>query len=213
MIKFIISIAVLLSGMLAFAQSDRYMAAMQKNVSMVNHAYSPDTLQMLSNNFQRIAETEKSQWLPYYYAAYCQAMRAFMETDMTQVDGIADQGDIFAEKADSISPNNAEIYCVRSMVASARIKVDPMTRGQQFGAKSAEYLQTAESLDPSDPRIYFLEGEGKFYTPANYGGGKAVAKPLLEKAVQLYATYKPKSDIDPNWGESYAKTMLAQCSK
>ncbi len=211
--KLLLASVILLSGIPVLAQSARYQAAMEKNVAILNGTANMDTLQMLSNNFERIAETEQNQWLPYYYASYCQSMMAFMETDMTRVDGLADQADQLAAKADSLAPNNSEIYCIKSMAASARIKVDPMSRGQQYGTISGQDLQTAETLDPTNPRVYFLEGEGKFYTPANYGGGKAVAKPLLEKAVALYGTFKPKTDIDPNWGAAYTKMLLAQASQ
>ncbi|HVB04302.1 MAG TPA: hypothetical protein VNE41_11350 [Chitinophagaceae bacterium] len=197
----------------ATAQSSRYIAAMEENVAPLDSVSSMDSLQILSNNFQRIAEAEKSAWLPYYYAGYCQALIAYMEMDMNKVDGYADQAAIFAAKADSLSPNNSEVLCLKSMVASARIKVDPMTRGMQYGMQSGQDLQKAETLDPANPRVYLLEGEGKFYTPAAYGGGKAAAKPLLQEAVDKYGSFKPKSDIDPRWGEAQATQLLAQCSQ
>lgn len=211
--KWILCLAISGLSMPVFAQSDRYMAAMEKNVALVNNTSSSDSLQMLSNNFQRIAETERTQWLPYYYAGFCQAMIAFQETDMSKVDGYADQAESFVQKADSLSPNNSEIVCLKSMVASSRIKVDPASRGQQYGMESGEDLQTAQGLDPSNPRVYFLQGESKFYTPANYGGGKDAAKPLFQKALEKYASFKPKSDIDPSWGEAYTRMLLAECNQ
>jgi hypothetical protein len=35
----------------------------------------------LANNFERIATAEKNQWLPYYYAAFCQVNLGFIEKD------------------------------------------------------------------------------------------------------------------------------------
>ncbi|MEJ7671851.1 MAG: hypothetical protein WKF59_03885 [Chitinophagaceae bacterium] len=55
----------------------------------------------LANNFERIADAEKTQWLPYYYAAYCNVMNAFMEQDKTKVDAIADKAEELITKAET----------------------------------------------------------------------------------------------------------------
>jgi hypothetical protein len=47
--------------------------------------------------------------------------------------------------------------------------------------------------------------------PEQFGGGKDVAKPILEKAVSLFKTFKPASSFHPTWGEADALKTLAQC--
>ncbi len=47
----------------------------------------------MANNFTRIADAEKTQWLPYYYAAYCYTMDALREQDVSKKDAIADKAD------------------------------------------------------------------------------------------------------------------------
>jgi hypothetical protein len=65
-------------------------------------------------------------------------------------------------------------------------------------------------LDPNNPRLYYLEGAGIFGTPEQYGGGKAKAKPVLEKAVALFKSEQHKP-LHPHWGQKQAEDMLAQC--
>ena len=52
-----------------FAQSEKYTKAMEALVPAVDTIRSHDALITLSNSFERIAIAEKTQWLPFYYAA------------------------------------------------------------------------------------------------------------------------------------------------
>ena len=55
-----------------------------------------------------------------------------------------------------------------------------------------------------------LEGQDKFFTPEQFGGSKAEAKVLFEKSIQLFASNKPKSSIDPHWGLGSVQYFLSQ---
>ncbi|MBE7173560.1 MAG: hypothetical protein INR73_23510 [Williamsia sp.] len=196
-----------------FAQSDKYKAAMQKNISQLDSAITKNTLGELSNNFERIGEVEKTQWLPYYYAAYCTVMNAYMQQDKSKVDPMADKADALVSKAAGLyGKESSEIYVIRSMIASSRMMVDPQSRWQQYGQASTENINKAKSLDPGNPRPVYLEGQAKFYTPEAFGGGKAPAKELFTKALQLFDTFKPQSELDPTWGKMSAQYFLAQCN-
>jgi cytochrome c-type biogenesis protein CcmH/NrfG len=80
----------------------------------------------------------------------------------------------------------------------------------QYGAKAQEALETAKKLNPENPRIFLLEGEDKFYTPEQFGGSKTEAKKLFEEALKKYDSFKPASDIDPNWGKNMVAYFLNQ---
>lgn len=196
----------------SFSQNNsKYMDAMKRNVSMLDTAQSATSLQMLTNSFERIGNAEKDKWLPYYYAAYATTRMSYLEQDKTLVDGILDKAQQFIDKADTLQPNNSEIYTVKSFVLSARIMVNPMSRGAQYGPQSGMMLEKATQLDPENPRPYMLKGTGAFYTPPAFGGGKDKAAPLLETSLEKYKTFKPADEISPNWGEGMAKSMLEQC--
>jgi len=53
----------------SFAQSDKYTKAMEALVPSIDTTRSYDGLITLANSFERIANAEKTQWLPFYYAA------------------------------------------------------------------------------------------------------------------------------------------------
>jgi hypothetical protein len=47
--------------------------------------------------------------------------------------------------------------------------------------------------------------------PEAFGGGKAVAKKLFEKSVELFENFKPASALHPSWGKEQAAQLLAAC--
>jgi hypothetical protein len=194
------------------AQNPKYISAMEKNIAILDTTRDAGKLQNLANSFERIAGAEKSEWLPNYYTAYCYANMTYsVKGDM--IDTYCDKADMFIKKADSISPNNSEIYTLKAQIASARIGVNPMSRGQKFGMLSAELREKAKDLDKTNPRPFYLEGTSLFYTPPMFGGGKDKAKPAFEKALLLYETFKPASSISPNWGKRSAEYFLKKCDE
>jgi hypothetical protein len=194
------------------AQSAQYEGAMKKQIAILDDttSYNPAKLQELANTFERIAAAEKTQWLPYYYAAYCNVMTAFMTNDGAKKDEFADKAKADIDQADGISPKNDEVYCIKSLIASSRIAVDPQSRGQQYGMEAVTMQEEAAKLDPENPRVYMLQGQSLFYTPEQFGGSKSGAKAKFQVALQKFAAEKTAGTIQPHWGESYTKQLLAQ---
>lgn len=209
--KTILLVTALVISAACLAQNEKYIKAMKTNIDQLDTALIKGNLAELSNNFERIAEAEKTQWLPYYYASYATVMNAFMEKDKSKTDGIADKAEQLIKKAEELAgEENSEICVIKSMIASSHMMVDPQTRWQQYGQTSSSYIAKAKTLNPANPRPVFLEGQAKFYTPEAFGGGKAPAKELLQKALQMFDTFKPESELHPNWGKASTQYFIAQ---
>jgi hypothetical protein len=210
LIVFVIAIS---ATLVLRAQNEKYLSAMKSNIVQLDSAYDGARLQELANNFERIAEAEKTQWLPYYYAAYCKVMNSFMEQDKSKTDAIADKADQLIKKAEEINGGeNSETCVIKSMIASSHLMVDPQTRWMQYGQSSSLEITKAKTLDPSNPRPVYLEGQSKFFTPEQFGGGKPQAKELFLKALQMFDQFKPNSELHPTWGKSATNYFLAQCN-
>jgi hypothetical protein len=196
------------SAFMSFGQSDKYIAAMNKNMSAFDSAKTTADLQAVSNTFERIGDAEKTQWLPYYYAGLALSTSGW--NDM-KIDKDANSARINAlcDKAEALD-KNSEIYVLRNMSATQQMMVDPQTRWQTYGAEGNKDLQIAIQLNPDNPRIYYLQGESMMGTPVAFGGGKDKAKPLFEKSIALFKTDKPKP-LWPNWGLARAQEQLAKC--
>ncbi len=210
--KVFLSTIVLLVAVVVFAQSEKFTTAMKKNLAAMDSSFkNPTDLLTLGNNFERIAMAEKAQWLPYYYAAFCQVNYGFIQQDKIKTDGYADKAAELITKADSLSPNNSEISCIKSMIASCHMMVDPMTRWQEYGQESAGNLEASVQQDPNNPRPYFLKGQGLKFTPEQFGGGCKTAKPELQTALDKFNTFKPASELHPNWGKQQVENLLKDC--
>lgn len=194
-----------------FAQSDKYLNAMKTNIVLLDSMMANKNSMELANNFERIANAEKSQWLPYYYTAYCTVINAYTETDNSKKDAIADKAQQLINKADSLlGKENSETDVIKSMIATSHMMVDPQSRYMTYGTAANDYIQKSESLDPTNPRPVLLKAENTFYTPTTFGGGKDAAKPLFDKASELYMTFKPENDLAPNWGKTSLDYFMSQ---
>ena len=194
-----------------YGAGPEYQQAMKTSIAALDSVVVPQQYMQLANNFTRIANVESAEWLPDYYAAYCFAMSVFTSHDKKNIDTYLDQADLLIKKADSISPDNSEIITVKGLISSARIMADPMSRGKKYGTLANQQYKQAEKLDSLNPRPVLLEGQGLFYTPKMFGGGKDKAKPVIEKALVKYNLFKPANDIAPHWGRKMAEDMLKQC--
>ena len=94
------------------APSEKYVKAMEALVPAVDTTHSMEGLTDLANSFERIANAEKTQWLPFYYAALCHINKANMYFQMQQTDKIDPLMDIaepLLKKAEELEKNNSEI--------------------------------------------------------------------------------------------------------
>lgn len=209
--KLLFVFAALSLSVAAMAQSEKYTAAMTAKIAELGSAKSADDFLASSAAFERIAEAEKYQWLPYYYAAYTQCLYALLKNDAPNNDQYADKIDALVAKADALAPANSEISVVKSIVATIRMIVNPMQRYQMYGPAIEKALTEAKEQDPNNPRPYFIQGQNLRYTPEQFGGGCVSAKPILEEAVKKFASFKPASELHPNWGQKQVEELIAGC--
>jgi len=135
-------------------------------------------------------------------------------------DSVNSRKDIYLDKAfkfiglaDSLMPNNSEIYTLKGMISQARMQIDPMNRWQKYGADATANLTKAMQIDTLNPRPEYLIGVGTFYTPQQFGGGPTAAKPILEKSLAKYEKFIPESEIAPNWGKGQLEEILNQINQ
>ena len=206
--KVILSFVLLMSASGLFAQNEKYQKSMASNIALLDSAKTPQDLTAVAAAFERIGDAEKTQWLPYYYAGLALTRGGWMDQKLDK-DKNAEQIKALCNKAEAID-KNSEIYSILNIAATQQMMVDPQQRWQTNGAEAAKDLQQGMQLDPNNPRLYYLQGMTLFNTPEQFGGGKAKAKPVFEKAVALYKTEQAKP-LYPHWGQAQAEEMLAKC--
>jgi hypothetical protein len=206
--KKLITIIVLLASLSGLAQSDRYAATMQKNLVQFDSAKTTAEFQALSAAFERIGDAEKTQWLPYYYAGLALTMPGWTDTKLDK-DVNSAKIKALCDKADAIA-KSSEVFEIRNMAATQQMMIDPQNRWMSYGQEAGTALTKGMEINPNNPRLYYLQGMSLFNTPEAFGGGKAKAKPVFEKAVSLFKSEEVKP-LYPKWGQKQAEEMLAQC--
>ncbi len=196
-----------ISPFIGVSQSATYKENLKKDIALFESAKTASDFIYAANCFEKLAITEKKEWLAFYYAGLCDALAAF-EKQNKDIDTYCDKADAFARKADSLSKNNSEIAVLKSMIAAARINVNKAQRGQKFGLMASKFAAEALKLDETNPRAHFVKGKAILNTPPTLGGGEKKAKPIFESVLEKMKTYKSDSNLYPSWGREEAEKEL-----
>jgi hypothetical protein len=209
--KTFISIAtVLVLHMAAYAQT------LQSAVAQLEKATTATAFQQLATQFEQLANSTPNNWLPWYYAAYCNAKTGWLyQDDGERIEPFADKADQQIARALSLLDTTkqkkelSEIYVVKSIINRDRVFINPMTYGRKYGPDAAKYVQLALKSDPANGRALYLAGWEKYVTPKMWGGDKKKAKELLQQAKQ-HLNAQTNTDLNPHWGQQETEELLGK---
>src|ERR1700676_3143728 len=127
-------------GVSFFAKAqDGYEQVMHAIVARLDKAVTVGDYQALAADFKTIADREKMQWLPYYYAGFCNAKTAWLyEDDGEKIEPYANLAEEEIKKARALldtatqKKELSEVYCVFSMTNRAMVFINPQTYGRQY---------------------------------------------------------------------------------
>ena len=187
---------------------------LQAAVTKLDKATTPKEYQQLATEFAGLAAQQKTNWLTWYYAAFCNAKIGWLyENDGEKIEPFANEAATQIKQALSLldtatqKKELSEVYCVLSMVNRAKVFINPMTYGRQYGPVAGQYLQRAKKANPDNPRAIYLEGWEKYATPKMWGGDKKKAKELLEQALQQLNAQAATGN-SPHWGKQEVEALL-----
>ena len=195
----------------AAAAPDAYTAAMLDIIAAQAAAKTPAEVQATLAPLERVAAAAPAAWEPRYYQARACLKMGFAGTDGDAQDRLFDQAQAAIDQALKLkNADRSELLVLQAYVLQGRIMVSPMLRGPRFTGQVQEALGEAKALNPNNPRVFVLLGNDLYFRPAMFGGGAEKAKPLYEKAVALFAAFKPANALSPAWGLGNATSSLAK---
>lgn len=181
--------------------NDAYQKAMSQSIEKLFQAKTIPEYVEVANQFERISQIEKAEWLPLYYASFSYIMISFQESENTKKDQYLDHAQKYLDQAMTIEPNESELYMLQGFLYPSRINIDPMARGMIYMGKMNESLDKALAFNPDNPRVYYLRATTTYHMPEAYGGGATKALPLFQIATEKFQIFKPKTELSPNWGK------------
>ncbi|MEM6865705.1 MAG: hypothetical protein AAF575_10985 [Bacteroidota bacterium] len=198
-------IALLFAG---WAQAqDQYTKGMEKAFDL----WKDKKITEASNLFERIAMAEQDNWLPHYYVAQLNTIVSFGEKDKVKLTQQLEKAKEFLDLAKSMSPDNPELLVQEAMINTAWIAFDGATYGMTLAGKNTQLYQKALELAPENPRVVYSKANWDMGSARYFGKDTAPYCKDVEKALELFATFKSEVPFYPKWGENEAKRVLEQC--
>ena len=161
--------------------------------------------------FERIAAAEKNSWLPNYYVALINTTTAFGTKDVAQINLLLNKAQSALDIELIKTPNNAELLVVQAMIHTAWITFDPMTNGQKLSATVMGLYGKAKAIAPENPRVIFGKAEFEIGAAQFWGTDTKPLCAQIEKAIGLFATFKPETPFSPKWGLERAQAAFKNC--
>ncbi|UQD57413.1 hypothetical protein [Flavobacterium sp. K5-23] len=163
--------------------------------------------------FERIAAAEQNNWLPNYYIALVNTTSAFGTKDKEQIKLLLSKAQNALDVEMGKDQNNAELYVMQAMINTAWIVYDPMTNGQKLSGATMALYGKAEALAPNNPRVVFGKAEFEIGGAKFWGQDTKPMCAQIEKAIGLFATFKPETSFSPKWGLDRALEAQKNCNK
>ena len=164
-----------------------------------------------SDLFERIASAEKASWLPNYYVALVNTTTAFRTKDKEQMNLLLSKAQKALDAEMDKNPNNAELLVMQAMIHTAWIAFDPMTNGQKLSGTVMDLYGKAQAIAPENPRVVFCKAEFEIGGAKFWGTDTKPMCAQIEKAIGLFATFKPETPFSPKWGLERALEAQKNC--
>lgn len=185
----------------------------EKGMAKAFELWQADKTDEAENMFERIAKAEPKEWLPNYYIAQINSLKSWNVKDATVLKAQLDKAQEHLDTAMLKSENNAELLVMQAQVLTNWVAYDGMTYGMKYGAKIAELYEKASVLDPTNPRVVFGKAEWGMGSAKYFGQDTAPYCKAIEASVKLFDTFKPESELHPNWGKERAEQSAASCKE
>jgi len=207
MTKIITALALFVCSM-TFAQT-QYEKGMGKALGLWGEGKPAEASAM----FERIASAEKNNWLPNYYVSMVNTTAAFQTKDKDKVAALLGK----AQEALNIeldkNSENPELLVLQAMINTAWIVSDPMTNGMKLSAKTIEIYNKALAIAPENPRALFSKAEFEIGGARYFGNDTKPMCAEIDKAIELFAKFKPETPFHPSWGLDRALEAQKECNK
>src|SRR3970040_1668378 len=164
-----------------------------------------------SDLFERIAAAETENWLPNYYVALVNTTSAFGTKDKEKVNLLLSKAQTALDVEMIKDKKNAELYVMQAMINTAWIVYDPMTNGQKLSGPTIEIYNKALAIAPNNPRGVFSKAEFEIGGAKFWGQDTKPMCAQINKAIELFATFKPETAFSPKWGLDRALEAQQNC--
>lgn len=161
-----------------------------------------------ANLFERIAKAEPEKWLPPYYVAQINIIQSFGEKDEAKLTAQLKKARDFINEAKFNATDNPEIMILDAQWYTAWIVFDGQQYGMTYSGKASELYEKALKLAPNNPRVILAKAEWDMGSARYFGQSLEPYCKDVQKAIELFADFKPKEKFYPTYGLERAHEIL-----
>lgn len=183
----------------------------EKGMTKALELWQADKWEDAENMFERIANAESEEWLPNYYIAQMNSLKSWNVKDEAILKAQLEKAQEHLDLALTKTDENAELVVMQAQIYTNWVAFDGMTYGMKYAQKIAELYKKATKLDPENPRAAFCKVEWDMGSAKYFGKDTAPFCEKLEATLGLFDTFKPESDLHPNWGKERAAEVVESC--
>jgi hypothetical protein len=192
-----------LTGFVSYSQE--WQQSLQAELHKLDTSKNINVWKQSIVKLESLTKAHPDEWLLQYYTGWACTQPSFQ----AEAESLSDKAEPYVKKALEMQPDNTETLTLMAYWLSARINASK-ARGVTLGSESRNYAQKAIEADSSNPRAYLIKALVIFYTPALFGGGKKKAEPIVQETAQRFASFKPKTALDPHWGNDIYQQLAAE---
>ncbi len=199
---------------LSFASDPGYQKALGAQLEKLQTAENVQELRDAANGFNRIAEMNKEEWLPNYYAALALINAGFKTEGLKEKDAFYNEAKMHIEKAVKSHGENTELVALRGYALMAELSADPGSRGQSMSPDVMNTFGRALSMDPQNPRAMILLAQMELGMAQFFGQGPEKACGMAQNSIKLFEQEESKelnATETPVWGKEIAEKIALRC--
>ena len=191
-----------------------YEKAMKKALRKLSQAASIEDFQDVANEFDRIVNVEKDNWLPAYHAAYVKVMMAAIEQDPQKKDPYLDAAQYNLNDVEEMEHDETERLALQGFLTMIRMSVDP-ARGMELGPECSMTVNQAYSMNNRNPRAVLMLAQFNHGSASYMGQDTSESCAMFDEVIKLLdeAESKESDPFLPSWGRNMASMMQQQCQE
>ena len=207
--KFLVVILILCAS--TMTAQNKYEQGMRKAFELME----AEKLDEASNLFQRIATAESDNWLPAYYVAQIAIMKNWKDFDNREEASLKANLDVAQEYINAmrtITQENAYADHLQAQLYTVWVAHDGMKYGMKYAGTIGTIYSKMNKAEPDNPIFIAAKAEWDMGSASYFGTSVKPYCNELNRAITLFATFKPATEFHPSYGLERAKEVAIACN-
>ena len=207
----ILTTSLILTVLFTFSQEKKYNQVMEKTIAKMQSNRTSAEFYNSANSFELISKNHPKQWLATYYYVYNCINASFTEKEIAKKDQYLDLAEKSLKSLIQLNPTESEVFALEAYFYTARLVVNPMSRGQKYSGLSAQAVAKSLQLDPLNPRANYLKISNEFGMAQFFGSNTETFCNQAKELIKNWDTFIVISSIHPTWGKSGTVKIASSC--